>query len=199
MSSGPSASVRATHSQGTLHTIQALQPGQLPSVLARLDPAVRRGILEAPSSGWIPAEWDVALVHAELEVLGRDGMRRVARAALVDALGGPQLGALVSTALRLFGATPAGLYRWAGRAWAHVVEGGGALRLDRTEGNEAWLALEGMPAELADPEYLEAVAGALESVLDVCWVEGDVSVVPRTDGGRFHARWRPRPRRPGER
>jgi hypothetical protein len=30
-------------------------------------------------------------------------------------------------------------------------------------------------------------------------VEGDVSVVPRPDGGRFHARWRPRPRRPGER
>jgi hypothetical protein len=195
MSSGPPARLRATHTQGTVHTLQALDPGRLPAVLARLDPAVRRGILEAPASDRIPAEWDVALVRAELEVLGRDGMRRVARAALVDALGGPQLGALLTAALRLFGATPAGLYRWAGRAWSHIMEGCGELRLDRVEGQEAWLLLEGMPAELAEPDYLEAVAAALESVLDVCRVEGDASVVPRPDGGRFHVRWRAAPAR----
>jgi hypothetical protein len=119
----------------------------------------------------------------------------VMRTALVDALGGPQLGGLLGTALRLFGATPAGLYRWAGRAWSHIMEGCGELRLDRVEGQEAWLLLEGMPAELAEPDYLEAVAAALESVLDVCRVEGDASVVPRPDGGRFHVRWRAAPAR----
>jgi hypothetical protein len=205
MSSERPARVRATHSQGTVHVLQALEPQLLPAVLARLEPAVRRGLLEAQASERIPAAWDVALVRAEVEVLGREGMRRVARATMVDALGGPQLGGLVSAALRLFGATPPGLFRWAGRAWGHVTEGCGELRLERAEASEAWLILEGMPGELADREYLEAVAGTLEAPFDVCRMDGEVSVVPRPSGGRFHARWRARrarparPARPGER
>lgn len=193
MASDHPARLRATHSQGTVHMLQALEPARLPAVLARLDPAVRRGILEAPVSDRIPAAWDVALVRAELEVLGRDGMKRVARATMVDALGGPQLGALLTVALRLFGATPPALYRWAGRAWGHITENCGELRLERTEGSEAWLVLEGMPAELADPDYLEAVAGTLEAMPAVCRLAGEVSVTPRPDGGRFHARWGPAP------
>lgn len=191
MSSGAPARIRAAHTQVTLHVLQLLHPGRRQAVLERLDPEVRRG-LEVPASDRIPAEWDVALVRAEVEVLGRDAMRRVARTAMVDALSGPQLGALLTGALRLFGATPAGLYRWAGRAWGHVTDGYGSLRLDRAEVTEAWLVVEEMPAGLADPDYLEAIAAALEAVFDVCGVEGDVSVVPRPDGGRFHARWRAR-------
>lgn len=191
MSPGQPGRVRAVHSQGTLHVLQLLEPGRLPEVLARLAPEVREALTAGPATGRTPAAWDVALVRAEVEVLGRDAMRRVARAAMVDALSGPQLGALLTGALRLFGATPAGLYRWAGRAWGHVTEGCGELKLDRTEGCEAWLVIERMPAELADPEWLEAIAATLEAIFDVCRVAGDVSVVPRPDGGRFHARWDP--------
>ena len=192
MSNGPPGRVRAAHSQGTLHVLQLLEPERLPAVLARLDPEIRETLLSAPPTDRIPAAWNVALVRAEVELLGREGMRRVARTTMVDALSGPQLGALMTGALRLFGATPPGLYRWAGRAWGHVTEGCGDLKLDRTEGCEAWLVIDRMPAALADPDWLEAIAATMESVLDVCRVEGDVSVVPRADGGRFHARWRPR-------
>lgn len=187
--SGPPARLRAAHTQTTLQVLQLLQPERRPLVLERLDPEVRQG-LAAPTSDWIPAAWDVALVRAEVDVLGRDAMRRVARTTMVDSLSGPQLGALLAGALRLFGATPSGLYRWAGRAWGHVTDGCGTLRLDRADGDEAWLVLEEMPAELADPDYLEAIAATLEAIFDVCRLEGDVSVVPRPDGGRFHARWR---------
>jgi hypothetical protein len=191
MPPGTPARVRAAHTQVTLNVLLLLEPARRGAVLERLDPEVRRG-LEAPSSDRIPAEWDLALVRAQVEVLGRDAMRRVSRTAMVDSLSGPQLGALLTGALRLFGATPAGLYRWAGRAWGHVTDGCGSLRLDRTGGNEAWLVIEEMPAALADPDWLEAIAATMESVFDVCRVDGDVSVVPRPDGGRFHARWRVR-------
>jgi len=187
--------LRASHSRGTLQVLQALEPERLPTILARLAPEVRRGLAEAAASDRIPAAWDVALVRAEVETLGRDGMRRVARAAMVDSLGGAQLGALLSAALTLFGATPPGLFGWAGRAWGHVTQGCGTLRLERSAGEEAWLLLEGMPEALADPEYLEAIAGTIEAVLAICKVEGEVSALPRPDGGRFHARWRAQ--RPG--
>jgi len=197
MRPGQPGQLRAAHSRGTIHVLQLLEPGRLPAVLARLEPEVRRALVEAPGSTRTPAAWDVALVRAEVEVLGRDAMRRVARAAMVDALSGPQLGALLTGALRLFGATPPGLFRWAGRAWGHVTSGCGDLRVERAEGQEAWLVIAGMPPELADPDWLEAIAATMEAVFDVCRVDGDVSVVPRADGGRFHARWRARPAAPG--
>lgn len=196
MSTGTPPRLRAAHTQGTLHVLLLLEPERLPAVLARIDPALRRDLEAAEPTTRIPAEWDVAVVRAQVETIGREAMRRVARTAMVDALSGPQLGALLTGALRLFGATPAGLYRWAGRAWGHVTEGCGTLKLDRAEGQEAWLLIDGMPPELADPDYLEAVAATMESVFDVCQVDGDVSVVPRADGGRFHARWRARTPRP---
>jgi hypothetical protein len=182
--------VRASHSRGTLQVLQALEPDRLPLVLARLPPEVRRGLADATAADRIPAAWDLALVRAEVETLGREGTRRVARATMVDSLGGPQLGALLSAALGLFGARPQALFGWAGRAWGHVTQGCGTLRLDRAEGQEAWLLLEEMPEPLVDPDYLEAIAGTLEAVLAVCKVEGEVSALVRPDGGRFHARWR---------
>lgn len=196
MRPGQASQLRAAHTRGTIHVLQLLEPGRLPEVLARLDPATLRALEEAPGSARTPAAWDVALVRAQVEVLGLDAMRRVARAAMVDALSGPQLGALLTGALRLFGATPAGLYRWAGRAWGHVTSGCGDLRVERAEGQEAWLVISGMPPELAHPEWLEAVAATMEAVFDVCRVDGEVAVSPRSDGGRFHARWRPRPAAP---
>jgi hypothetical protein len=158
-------------------------------VLARLSPEIRRGLAESTASDRIPAAWDVALVRAEVDTIGRDAMRRVTRATLVDHLGGPQLGALLSAALGLFGAEPPALFGWADRAWGHLTQGCGTLRLERTDGTEAWLLLERMPPALVDPEYLEAIAGALEAAFSVCQVEGEVSALARPDGGRFHARW----------
>lgn len=193
MRRGTPALLRAAHTRGTIHVLQLLEPGRLPEVLARLDPAAIRALEESPGAARTPAAWDVALVRAEVEVLGLEAMRRVSRAAMVDGLSGPQLGALLTGALRLFGATPAGLYRWAGRAWGHVTTGCGELKLERAEGQEAWLIVGGMPSELAQPEWLEAIAACMEAVFDVCRVDGQVSVTPRSDGGRFHARWRPRP------
>lgn len=199
MSTGTPPRVRAAHTQGTFHVLLLLEPERLPAVLEhldRLDPTLRPEVEAAEPTSRIPAEWDVMVVRTLAQVLGREAMRRVARTTMVDALSGPQLGALLTGALRLFGATPAGLYRWAGRAWGHVTEGCGTLKLDRAEGQEAWLLIDGMPPSLADPDYLEAVAGTLEAIFDVCQVDGDVSVVPRADGGRFHAVWRARtPRR----
>jgi hypothetical protein len=190
MNPPPQPQVRASHSRGTLKALERLEPARLPDIMARLPEEARRGLAEAARSDRIPAAWDLALVRAEVDSLGRERMRRVARATMLDALGGPLLGSLVTSALRLFGTSPAALFGWTGRAWDHVTLGCGTLRLERSDVGEACLLLEGLPAGLADREYLEAIAGTLEAVLALCRVVGEVVVEPRPGGARFRASWR---------
>jgi len=54
------------------------------------------------------------------------------------------------------------------------------------------LRLEGLPAEIDVPDYLEAVAGGLEGLLDVCGVEGAATVERRPDGAWFQLTFQPR-------
>jgi hypothetical protein len=173
-----------------LKALAELEPASLADVLSRLPPEAQAGLNDAARSDRIPAAWDLALVRAQVACLGRERMRTVARATMLDSFTGPLLGSLVTSALRLFGLSPGALYGWAGRGWDHVTQGCGWLRLERSEGTEAWLVLSGVPAELDDRDYLEAIAGTLEAVLGLCRVEGEVRTEPRPGGGRFHARWR---------
>jgi len=184
--------VRASHCKGTLRAIQAVAPAATARILAALAPQVREGLAGATGVDFLPARWDVELVRAIESVVEPSVARRIYRTTMVDALGGPLLGGLVSGALKLFGASPGGLYRWAGRAWGHVCQGCGAMRLVEVGERSAVLVLDGMPPELAEPAYVRAVGATLESVLDVCGVDGTVETTPGAGGGRFLVRWQPK-------
>jgi hypothetical protein len=160
-------------------------------VEAALPREIRDGLASATGVDLVPAAWDLAVVQAMVGVLGPAQMRRVARAAMVDSLGGPLLGNLLATGLRLFGASPGSLLGWSGRAFGHVTVDCGTLRVTGGEVGASRLALEGMDPWLARPEYLDAIAAAMEAVFDVCRVTGRVSVEPGPSGGRFEARWTP--------
>jgi hypothetical protein len=188
----PSPRIRASHSKGTLRALQAVAPGAAGRVLAALPQPVREGLAGATGVDFLPARWDVELVRAIESVVEPAVARRIYRTTMVDALGGPLLGGLVSGALKLFGASPGGLYRWAGRAWGHLCQGSGELRLLEVGERSAVLVLDGMPPELAEPAYVHAVGATLESVLDVCGVTGTVETTPHAAGGRFLVRWTPK-------
>jgi len=187
--------LRASHCKGTLRALHAVAPEEAARILATLPAPVRDGLAAATGLDLVPAGWDVALVEAIESVVEPARARRVYRVAMVDGLGGPLLGGLVAGALQLFGASPAGLYRWAGRAFAHVCLDCGVLRLEEVGDATAVLVLDGAPPEVAVPAYLGAVGATLEAVLDVCGVDGEVATTPGGGGARFEARWRPRPAR----
>lgn len=184
--------LRAGHIKGTLHVLQAVAPDRVHEIVSRLPRDAQVGLASATGVEFLPAEWDVALVRAIDAVLGRTALRRVARLAMTDSLGGPMLGGLASTAIQIFGTSPAGLFRWGGRAWAHVCRECGEIRLEQSDDLSAELVLVEMPARLVVPVYLEAIGATMEAVLDLCRVDGEVTTEPRQDGARFRAGWRQR-------
>lgn len=188
--------LRASHCKGTLRALHAVAPEAAARVLDALPAEVRDGLAAATGLDYVPAAWDVALVAAIEGAMEPPRARRIYRVTMVDNLGGPLLGSLVAGALKLFGASPAGLYRWAGRGHAHVCQGCGSLRLLEVGERSAVLQIASMPPPLVVAPYLQAMGATLEAVLDVCGVEGDVVTTPTHDGARFEARWRPRPQRP---
>ena len=192
MVSDPTPRLLASHSQATLRTLRTRAPEAVERVLARLPAEAREGLVDAVRVEFVPAAWDLALVHAIQGVLGGPASRALYRDALLDSLGGPLLGGLLKGALGLFGASPERLFGWAGRGWGHVTASCGELRLEAADATSARLVLEGLPAELAEPLYLEAIAASLEALLTVCKVEGRVEVGAWPGGARFEARWRPR-------
>jgi hypothetical protein len=182
----------ASHSQATVRVLAELLPDRAAGVMARLPAEVRDGLAAAARTDLVPVEWDVALVRAMVRELGDLEMRRVARETMLDGLRGTRLGGLLSAALKLFGASPAALLGWGGKAWAHVTRRCGTLRLVSSSEGEAELALEGAPAEVAGSvDYLAAIGATIEAVLVVCGVEGAVTARGAPGGGRFAVRWRP--------
>jgi hypothetical protein len=151
---------------------------------------MRKGLAAASRVDLVPAAWDAALAHAIVAEVGHAGLRLIARASMCESMRGPLLGSLTEGVLRLFGAKPDRFFRWANRAWSHVTTGCGNLELEAVEGPMATLVLVEMPTSLAAPEYLQFVAGAMESIFEICNVAGEVEVQPRPDGARFVARWR---------
>jgi hypothetical protein len=188
---GAGPRIRASHCLATQRTLRASDPGALERALASLPPPVRQALTEADTLELVPAGWDVALVEAIGRELGTRATRALARATMLDSLRGPLLGTFLDGALRLFGKSPDRLFGWAGRIWGHVTSGCGAMRLVASGPATATLVLEQAPDEVARPAYLDAVAGTLEAVFEVCEVEGEVSVALQPGGARFEARWTP--------
>ena len=169
------------------HTLASLQvlgerfPGSLERVRSRLGPEVRAALDGAVRSDFLPAAVDVGLALAIVAELGLPAARGVARESLRRNFTGTLLGALLRSAQALFGPTPAGVLRWADRGWSRICRDCGTMRLVGSDGEVLTLELEGIPAAIDVPDYLEAVGGGLEGLLDACGVDG-TATVDRTDG-----------------
>lgn len=190
--------IAAVHTRTTLEVLGELAPGAEARVRARLSREVREALDAAARTDFLPAmvDLDVAMaIHAEV---GPEAARRVAREVLRRGLSGTVLGGLVRSAASLFGLTPPGLLRWAGRGYGRVCRDCGELAVVSTAEGLVRLELTGLPDGLEAPSYLESMAGALEAFLDVCRVEGRVQVEPRPGGAAFDLRWHPPGGRPAK-
>jgi hypothetical protein len=184
--------IKASHTRTSLDVLGELFPSSAPRVMTRLSPLVKEALAQAMRLDYLPVMVNLEVVEAINAELGVRGARQVARESLRRTLSGPLLGGLVSTATVLFGNTPPGLLRWLGRGYGWVCRDCGDFKLIRAESGRVEVRLEELPEELNIPSYLEAMAGALEAFLDICRVEGEVTVDPWPGGARFELHWRPR-------
>lgn len=187
---GPEIAVQ--HTRTSLEAVAVVSPGAEVRVRARLHLDVREALDGAARSDFLPAQVDQAVASAIHAELGPEGARLVARESLRRSLTGSLLGGLVRSAATLFGLTPPGLLRWAGRGYGRVCRGCGELQVVSSSDGLVQLALTGAPRSLETPSYLEAIGGSLEAFLDVCQCDGSVEMEPRPGGARFLLRWRAR-------
>jgi len=187
--------IQARHTRAALEALGELFPAAAPRVLERLSPLVRQALEAAFRLDYLPVMVDLEVTAAIRDEVGPEGVRMVAREGLRRTLNGVILGGLVRSAMALFGRTPDGLLKWAGRGYGMICRDCGNLRLETAGDRDAELRLEKLPAELNMPSYMEAMAGAFEAFFDLCEVKGQVRYEPWPGGARFLLSWTPRPTR----
>jgi hypothetical protein len=184
--------IQARHTRTSLEVLAELFPAAEPRVRERLSPLVKQAIEAAFRLDYLPVLVDLEVASAIRDEVGPQGARQVSREALRRTLNGSILGGLVRSAIALFGNTPPGLLKWAGRGYGNVCRDCGDLQLVSSTEREATLHLDRLPAELNVPSYLDSMAGSLEAFFDLCGVEGESRYEPWPGGARFILRWTPR-------
>lgn len=126
---------------------------------------------------WLPIEFDLEIAEAVAAVLGRTCDRERARQSVRMSLESPLLRPFIVGVQTIFGLEPASVIRQAPRGWLAVYRNAGALEYRIGQGAERVLVYSDIPERVvASALYLDAIAGAFESLLDLCGVEGSVSV-----------------------
>jgi hypothetical protein len=184
--------IQARHARTALEVVGELFPAAAARIRERLSPLVRQAIEAAFRLDYLPVMVELEVVSAIREELGPRGSRAVAREGLRRTLQGNLLAGLVSSAVVLFGNTPAGLLKWVGRGYSRICRDCGELRLVESSEETAEVRLENLPPELNLPSYLDALGGGLEAFFDICQVEGEVLYDPWPGGARYLLSWRPR-------
>lgn len=183
--------IQARHTRTMLEVLVELFPAAEQRVKARLSPLVSQAIEAAFRLDYLPVMADLEVAAAIRDEIGAQGTRQVAREALRRTLNGNMLVGLVQAAISLFGKTPPGLLKWAGRGYGQICRDCGELRLVSASECEAELRLEGIPPELNLPSYLDTMAGSFEAFFDLCGVEGESRYDPWPGGARFMLHWTP--------
>lgn len=183
--------MRADQLKENLYALLALGNEMASRILADLPPQHLRQVERAGRADWLPIEIDLDLGVAIHRAVGDEGLRRWARAALRRSMDGAILGPLLVSAVRLFGLTPAGLFKMAPQGWRAAFRGCGELVVVEAAATCAVMDLVGLPEDMQGPAFVVGIAGGLEAVLDTCRVTGEVRVEPPPPGAgaRLVATW----------
>jgi hypothetical protein len=174
------ASIRAAQLQHTLAAMASIagDPCVEARMFARVSLATLARVRGASAFDWLPLALDLELSAALEAELGPDSARVCARASVLETLRSPLLDPLLRGVQALFSLEPASLLRQAPRAWKTVYRDAGEVHYEIGEGAERLLGFRQLPIEVVGNRfYLEAIAGAFESVYTLCRVVGEVEVV----------------------
>jgi hypothetical protein len=183
--------MRAAQLKEDLQALQVLGNDHASRILADLTPASLRRIVGSTRVDWLPMEHYLELLVAVQAHVGDAGLCRWARAAVRRSVESTLLRPIVEAAIRLFGVSPASLFRISSQVWQQIVRGGGELVLLSQGPGVCRVGLRGTPLVLQDRNFYLSVAGALEAAFDTCEVEGRVRLVTPSAGlvAEFEATW----------
>lgn len=163
--------MRAVHLQENLASVEKLRPDAAEQIFG-LCPATVAAIRGALRTDWLDVAHDLALTESMATVVGIPGVRTFNRDALKSALHSPLLKAIWDGAVTLFGLKPQGVLRWAPQFWDQLYRDCGTLRFDA---ERRCLVAQGAPEMLiASAPWTEGLAGAVDAVLELCRVQGQV-------------------------
>ncbi len=187
------AQIRAALPLQSLRVLEAIAGFEHTRVLARLHPQTLARLRAVARLEWLPIAIDLELGNAVADVLGPDVDRERARLCVLHCFETPLLRPFIHGADMLFGLSPAGLIASIPRGWPAVYRDAGSLRYEVDDGLRRVLIYEGVPPEVIGSRlYLESLAGALESIFELCKVEGTVSLGPVDVAARraeLHFEW----------
>jgi len=175
--------MRAGQLHEALALIDELPPAVARAVRERYNPRYLKEIAQSTRLTWIPIEYGIEMAVAYHAVLGEKDTFNWGRATMLRVTSRPWIRSLRDTAVRIFGLTPRGLYRFAPRFWDAVYANSGELVcVSRGEG-AVTLVLNNIPkVMLAAPGHLTTVSGAFAAALEFCEVRGDVWMRPIATG-----------------
>ncbi len=165
--------MRAVHLQENLDTVHKLRPDVAAQIFG-LCPASVATIRGALRTDWLDVSHDVAVTEAMATVVGIPGVRAFNRDALKNSLRSPLLKSIWDGAVLLFGLKPSGVLRWTPQFWDQLYRGCGTLRYDA--GRKCLVAQDLPELLVASLPWCEGLAGAVDAVLELCKVEGQVRV-----------------------
>lgn len=172
---------------------ETLGADQARRILATVPAATMAAIQSATRVDWLPIRADLELVEAIDAGSGRDGTRRWGRAALRRSMDRPLLKPLLDAAVRLFGLSPAGVFRMAPQGWKATFRGCGDVVVASSEPGRVRLELRGAPSALRHEAFLASIAGSFEAIFDLTKApDGRVAVELRdASDPAFVATWTP--------
>jgi hypothetical protein len=169
--------IRAALPLESLRVLERLTGDGHARVLGRLQPDTLAHIRGAGRLDWLPLALDLELSATIIEQLGPELDRSRSRACVRSHLDQPLLRPFVYGVETLFGRTPAAMIAAVPRGWPMLYRNAGALRYEVTGALRRVLIYQDMPRSLAEqPSYLDAIAASLESLFDLCGVDGRVTV-----------------------
>jgi hypothetical protein len=187
----PEAEIRAAQLKEDLLALPVLGNDVASRILADLPPASLRRIVNSTRVDWVNIGLYLELLSAVHAHVGEDGLQRWARAAVRRSIESSLLRPIVETASRLFGLSPAGIFKVTSQVWQQIIRGGGELTVQSGGPATCRIGLRGAPPALQQRVFLVSVAGALETAFDICKVEGQVRLVAPAAGlsAEFEATW----------
>lgn len=187
-----SPAIRASYAQENVRALAQLLPPTETAVRTR----AAREIAEVMAAGrlaWLPIELDLAILEAIAAVGGESELRAHARAALLASTETPLLRPIRDGALRLLGARPENIFKWAPNAWGISFRACGVVSWEHLEPEHGVIRVRELPPLLfANRPWALTAAGAFEGGVELG--RGRAAQVDVAVAGtelRYDIRWQP--------
>jgi len=180
--------IRALNVRRALTDVGVLNPAQQAAVYAAVRPATIRAIQGAHDMAWLDIAISIELNSAIFAVMTPPEYRRWSRAMALHVIKRSMVSGMVEAALRLFDVTPQGLFKTMPRGWGATYKDAGVVTVAAVPPLSTRLTFVDLPASMRTSLYLESIAGGLETVFDMCHVDGKI-VIERSSTIDMVATW----------